>query len=215
MFHSQDGQDEFLEKHVFKGFRNGVFVDVGAHDGVTINNTLFFEKEREWKGICIEPIKTVFSQLCKNREKTLNINCAISDNNGKADFYLNKGYTEMISGLKDCYDTRHKDRLERENKYMGSNTCIISIPTMRLDTLLEKYGFDRIHYLSIDVEGAEEKVIKSIDYDKIFIDVIGFENNFEDISLNIVKHLKRKGYSVLSIGLDIFMIHCNSKFTPS
>jgi hypothetical protein len=44
MFYSQDSQDEFLETHVFKGFRNGVFMDVGAHDGISINNTLYFEK---------------------------------------------------------------------------------------------------------------------------------------------------------------------------
>jgi hypothetical protein len=42
MFNSQDKQDEFLETVVFKGFKNGVFVDVGAHDGVSINNTIVF-----------------------------------------------------------------------------------------------------------------------------------------------------------------------------
>jgi hypothetical protein len=38
-FHSQYQQDQFLEQQVFKGFKNGVFVDVGAHDGVSLNNT--------------------------------------------------------------------------------------------------------------------------------------------------------------------------------
>jgi hypothetical protein len=32
MFYSQDKQDEFLETNVFKGFTNGIFVDIGAHD---------------------------------------------------------------------------------------------------------------------------------------------------------------------------------------
>ena len=41
-FYSQFNQDTFLEEHVFRGFRNGIYMDVGAHDGVTINNTLFF-----------------------------------------------------------------------------------------------------------------------------------------------------------------------------
>ena len=44
MFYSQDGQDQYLEKNIFKNFKNGFFVDVGAHDGVSINNTLYFEK---------------------------------------------------------------------------------------------------------------------------------------------------------------------------
>lgn len=45
-YHSQESQDRYLDENIFKGFRNGTFVDVGAHDGLTINNTLFFEKER-------------------------------------------------------------------------------------------------------------------------------------------------------------------------
>lgn len=43
-FYSQDSQDMYLEKTIFKGYKNGFFVDVGAHDGVSINNTLHFEK---------------------------------------------------------------------------------------------------------------------------------------------------------------------------
>ena len=39
MFYSQYNQDQYLETNVFKGFKNGVYVDVGAHDGVSINNT--------------------------------------------------------------------------------------------------------------------------------------------------------------------------------
>jgi len=60
MFYSQYNQDQYLETNVFKGFKNGVYVDVGAHDGVSINNTLYFHKNNNWTGIIIEPIKQVF-----------------------------------------------------------------------------------------------------------------------------------------------------------
>jgi len=43
-FYSQYCQDRSLENCIFKSFKNGVFMDVGAHDGVDLNNTLFFEK---------------------------------------------------------------------------------------------------------------------------------------------------------------------------
>ena len=42
MFNSQDNQDKYLEENVFKGYKNGIFVDVGAHNGVSINNTLLY-----------------------------------------------------------------------------------------------------------------------------------------------------------------------------
>ena len=38
-FYSQDRQDYNLENYVFKGYKNGIFVDVGAYDGKTYNNT--------------------------------------------------------------------------------------------------------------------------------------------------------------------------------
>ena len=44
MYNSQDYQDKYLEENIFKGYKNGVFIDVGAHDGISINNTLYFEK---------------------------------------------------------------------------------------------------------------------------------------------------------------------------
>jgi FkbM family methyltransferase len=132
MFNSQDKQDEFLETNVFKGFKNGFFVDIGAHDGVSINNTLYFEKYNNWNGINVEPIKNVYEQLVINRPNNININCAVCDNNGTAEFIFNSGYTEMISGLKNNYDPRHFQRLDRENNQMGSTTEIINVETKRL-----------------------------------------------------------------------------------
>ena len=63
MFNSQHKQDMLLELSVFKGYKNGFFIDIGAHDGVTINNTLYFEKYNNWSGINIEPIKKVYDKL--------------------------------------------------------------------------------------------------------------------------------------------------------
>ena len=76
MFKSQFKQDELLEKNVFKGHKHGVFVDIGAHDGVNLNNTLYFEKYNGWTGINVEPIKKVYDRLITNRPDSININCA-------------------------------------------------------------------------------------------------------------------------------------------
>ena len=213
MLYSQDKQDEFLEFNIFKGYKNGFFVDVGAHDGKTINNTLYFEENNNWTGINIEPIKDVYLNLVKNREKCLNINCAIDEKDGNANFIFNKGYTEMISGLESCYDPRHYYRLFLENNMYGSNTEIIQIDTRKLSTIFEETNTKHVNYLSIDVEGAEFSVIKSIDFDKVFIDVIGFENNYNDNSIPIIEYLEKHGFLQINIqSMDIFMIHKDSKF---
>jgi FkbM family methyltransferase len=214
-FYSQTGQDDFLEKQVFKGYKAGVFVDVGAHDGVTINNTLFFEKEHMWTGINIEPIKNVYDRLVINRPHCINVNCAVSSTDGEAEFICNSGYTEMLSGLKQEYDPRHLQRLNRELKTHGGTMGIINVPTKRLSSLFHEHSLRHVHYLSIDVEGAEDTVIRSIDFDTVFIDVIGFESNYDNSSIKTVEYLKAKGYlSLKKQGADIFMIHKDSPFRP-
>ena len=212
MFYSQDGQDQYLENNVFKGYKNGFYVDVGAHNGISINNTLYFEKNNNWTGINIEPIKKVFDDLQINRPNNINLNCAVSNNDGETEFICNTGYTEMISGIKDTFDTRHLQRLDRENRAMGSTTEIINVKTKKLETIFNEHNILHVNYLSIDVEGAEFEVIKSINFDKVFIDVIAFENNYSDVSIPIIKYLEENNYVVFNISLDIFMINKNSIF---
>ena len=212
MFNSQFDQDKYLETFVFKGYKNGFYVDVGAHDGVSINNTLYFEKYNNWTGINIEPIKKVFDRLVTNRPNDINLNCAVCNNDGETEFFCNTGYTEMISGIKDNFDVRHWNRLQHENKQMGSTTEVIKVNTKKLETILDENKISHINYLSIDVEGAEFEVIKSINFDNVFIDVIGFENNYNDVSVPIVKYLENKDFIVIHTSLDIFMINKKSVF---
>lgn len=215
MFHSQFKQDEFLHTTVFKGFQNGVFVDVGAHDGKSLNNTLFFENKLNWTGINIEPIPDVYTTLTKTRPTCINLNCAISETDGDADFRINTGYTEMLSGLQAYYDPRHLQRIQSENNKFGGTSTTVRVPTQRLESVFKKYGTKHVHYLSIDVEGAEFSVIKSINFDTVYIDVIGFENNYKDVSHTIMIYLQSKGFRLLKTGTDIFMIHKSSQFRRS
>lgn len=213
MFNSQDQQDKYLEENVFRGFKNGFFVDVGAHNGVSINNTLFFEKEHNWTGINFEPIKSVYDQLIQARPNCINYNLAIDENDGETTFILNKGATEVISGIQTHYDSRHTNRLLYENGIYKSTTELIKVHTKRLETIFKENNIKNINYMSIDVEGAEFAVIKSINFEDVYIDVIDFENNYSDVSIPIVNYLITKGYYLLNYkGLDIMMIHKNSQF---
>jgi len=211
-YYSQDNQDKFLEENFFKGFKNGFYIDIGAHDGITFNNTLFFQNNHNWNGINIEPNLNVYNKLIKNRPNDININCAICNNNGNMEFIVNTGYTEMLSGLKNNYDIRHENRLKKEIEDFGGDSKIIEVTTKKLENICDDYNINNINYISIDVEGAEFEVIKSINFEKIFIDVISFECNFEDKSQEIIEYLKSKNYIMIKKSQDIFMIHKYSQF---
>lgn len=113
-FYSQDGQDYYLYKKIFKDYKNGFFVDVGAYDGLIFNNTLYFENNHGWKGINIEPNNHVFEKLKSNRPDCINIQKAISELEEEQGFISVVGGPEMISGLIKNYDPRHEKRLNHE-----------------------------------------------------------------------------------------------------
>ena len=146
-YYSQDTQDLILDNYFFKGYKNGIFVDVGAHDGKTYNNTLFFEETHNWKGINIEPLPNVFKQLQVVRPECLNLNVAIDEFEGEAEFCINNGPTEMLSGLQKYYDPRHINRINNENQSSDGNSSIITVKTERLDNIFKKYLISKLSFL--------------------------------------------------------------------
>jgi len=215
MYHSQYGQDRFLDQEIFRGYRRGVFVEVGAWDGVDLSNTVFFEREREWTGLAIEPLPDRYQQLVANRTcKPLNV--AISETEGEAEFLAISGPTSMLSGLVNSYDPRHVNRINREATELGAEKTVLRVPTRRLDSIFREHGLSRIHYLSIDVEGAEFECLRSIDFNAVYIDVIGFESNYKDALPPILEFLKARGYTQMPWhDGECFMIRTGSPFAPS
>ena len=52
---SQSGEDIWAYNNLFYGKKNGIFLEMGALDGVKYSNTLWMEKEAGWRGVLIEP----------------------------------------------------------------------------------------------------------------------------------------------------------------
>ncbi len=208
--YGQDEKDKFLDTCIFKGFKNGYFVDVGAHDGITFNNTYRFEKYYGWSGINIEPIPNVFKTLVQNRPKSHNLNVAISDNELIAKFIESEA--DMESGLVESMDP-----VQLEKIYQRANSKKFSVKTQLLKNILNEYGIQNINLLSIDVEGAEVGVIKSIDFDEVFIDVIMFESNdyyetTKEKNKEILKYLFKKNFFVFRRSGDIYLMNFSSEF---
>jgi FkbM family methyltransferase len=176
MSYSQLGQEKYLNENFFKNKTNGVFVDIGAHDGITLSNTKFFE-ELGWQGICVEPIPEIFEKLKINR-KCICEQYAVSDEDGIGEFLVLKGWTEMLSGLANEYVQSHVNRINAEISERGGSKEIIPINTIKLQTLLDRHNITYIDYLSVDTEGNELKILKSIDFNKTKVFSITVENNY-------------------------------------
>jgi hypothetical protein len=62
-----DNLDQRLEKYL--DFDNGYFVELGANNGVSQSNTLYFERYRNWRGVLVEPVPHNYLQCKANRSK--------------------------------------------------------------------------------------------------------------------------------------------------
>lgn len=178
-YHGQYGQDQLIDKELFGGRRGGVFVDIGAHDGVTFNNTVYFERALGWRGLCVEPIPDVFAELQKNRSAAC-VRACIARNKGTREFLRATGYAEMLSGMADAYDPRHVERIREEVSEFGGTMTTIEVACERLDVLLRDHGFTSVDLLSVDVEGAELEVLDSFNLRRLQPSVVCIENNYRD-----------------------------------
>lgn len=181
-YYSQCKQDKFFNEVIFKNKRNGVFVDIGANDGITFSNTYFFEKELDWKGLCIEPLKDTFKKLQFARKCMLVNGCAASFN-GTENFFDVEGYGEMLSGLKSKYDPRHLKRLYKDVEQYGGSINEIQMRCYEVNELLYKHKLFNIDFMSIDTEGGELEILKAIDFKAFNIKALTIENPFQNNEL--------------------------------
>jgi len=193
-FHSQVGQDRYLLENFFRGKRGGVFVDIGAYDGETLSNSLFFERTMGWTGLCVEPLPSAFAKLKAGR-KAICENVCVADFEGEAEFTEadDPGRNEkMLSGLTAQFDARH----HRFMKHLSVAQTSRKVQVTRLSKLLEKHGLFEIDYCSIDTEGAEIPILTELDLDRFRIAVLTVEDNSQDERLP--KLMAAKGYDVFA-----------------
>ncbi|MBN2479081.1 MAG: FkbM family methyltransferase [Parachlamydiales bacterium] len=204
-FFSQHNQDLWINKLIFRNKLNGTFIDIGAHDGKTFNNTYFFEKTLHWKGICIEPIPEIFQLLRQNRN-CICIEGGIAEENRLEDFMRIYGPVEMLSGFLNKYDPKHLELIQNELSSKCGMYVIFKVQTYNINDLLAKNNLFSIDFLSLDTEGGELDILKSIDFDKYHIQVITVENNYNDN--NFLFFLNSKGYKkIMHLGNDEIFIN--------
>lgn len=198
-YFSQFGQDLFLNRWFFKDHRGGVFVDVGAFDGVTGSNTYFFEKQLGWRGVAFEANPEVVAELKRNRTCEIIDGCAY-DRDGTVEFLTlteaeqqaaKKPMQEPLNAASIVFDSRHAGTMlsginshlqeekrvahsEREHKLQRST---ISVNCFRIDTVLQRAGIRVVDFLDIDVEGAEYEVLCGIDFHAVHYNVLSIEWN--------------------------------------
>lgn len=152
-YQSQIGQDKWVIEEVFKGMTNGFFVDIGAGDGKFISNTYVLEKEYQWDGICVEPNSVTFEMLKSNRQCALD-NSFILDGRPEVEFREYNGNFPHWEYFSSMYASPTREEMAKDH------TFVRKINPITLGQLLQRHNPSNvIHYMSLDVEGAEFEIL--------------------------------------------------------
>jgi FkbM family methyltransferase len=199
-YHSQDGQDKIIHELLFDAQQykgNGVFVEIGAHDGVHISNTYFFERQLGWQGVLIEPRPDAFARLVANRSATA-LNCCVGKKSGKV-LFVSAG---LLSGILKYYSPTNLERIEKEYLKRSETPQLIWVDVRTIDDILSAHGITRVNLLSIDIEGAELDILRMIDFHKVEVDVILCEDNGGSLG-QLREYLRTCGYVMFKrVGAD-------------
>ncbi len=180
---SQSFQDLFVIAFLNK--KKGIFIEAGACDGKFLSNTYLLERELNWNGVLVEPNSFFWKDLVKNRNTNI-FKGAISKKNGKMEF------VECTAPELSYLSTfNQKDKWSNVKKTKE----IKNIDTLSLKGLLSKFSLgSSIDYLSLDLEGGELEILKSIDFNEIRIKLITVEHNFTSNREQIYNLLKTNGF---------------------
>ncbi|MCX7383680.1 MAG: FkbM family methyltransferase [Alphaproteobacteria bacterium] len=131
----------------------GFWIDVGAADPVRGSVTRAFH-ERGWRGINIEPGVQEFTALAANRANDINLNIALSDRPGTMTFY-------------DCADAEFSTldpAVAARHRMDGRGITERPVTVSTLSAICREHVREPIHFLKIDVEGAEKSVLTGADF---------------------------------------------------
>ena len=202
-YFSQIGQDLVVDKIFFGKMTGGTFVDIGAHDGISLSNTYFLESVRKWNGLCVEANPEVVPRLRENRRCIVE-QVAVGPDHGTVNFTAVDG-PEMLSGVSERLNRRHRRRIKDEIKRSGGRQEVIRVPVRPLQALLDEHNIVSVDFLSIDTEGSELDVLKGLDFEKTRVAVICIERNYE--SGQIPGFLRDRGFvRVFALSHDDFYL---------
>ncbi len=128
------------------------FVDLAANDAISLSNTYKLE-QLGWEGLCIEPNPLYWYRLSHRK-------CAVAGAfvGGKTDMQqvdVSLSNNALGGIIGDEFDNKEENNKKKERRF-----------TVSIKSLFQKFNVPRrIDYFSLDVEGAEELIMKDFPFD--------------------------------------------------
>ena len=188
-------------------------VVIGAHSGLFLKDLV--SEYQDQNILLVEPVPynyEILNSEYKDNPKITICNNAIIDKSKKDFFYyvkkesikkLRKHWASQIGSFDKNHNLNHKNK---RFDIKDNDIETVQIEFITFDDLIKEYSIKSIDKLQIDVEGAEYKIMNSINFQKIEINKILFESKHFDGTFvegkklqEIEEKLKSDGYKIQKI----------------
>lgn len=147
-------------------FARGTFVELGALDGNLFSNTNMLERCFNWTGLLIEANPENAAKLVKSTRRASKVHSAVCE--GVSQVNITRHGRE-VAGQPELMSETHK-------KLWSSSAGSVAVPCRPLPSLMAGAGLLNATFLSLDVEGAEELVLQTVnplDFGVIMVEMDG------------------------------------------
>jgi FkbM family methyltransferase len=193
--YSQAGEDAVL-RFLFtdKDMQRISYLDIGTNVPDSGNNTYLFSRNGS-RGVCVEADRTLVPKIAKLRpgDKILNMGVSTAGDDA-ADFYIFDA-----SGM-NTFDKDEASKRAASGKYTLTDT--VKVELVDINSLV-RTNFERYpDLLSIDIEGLDLDVLKTLDFESFPIPVVCVEtclyseNHVRPKNAAIATFMRSKGYEV-------------------
>jgi FkbM family methyltransferase len=183
---SEHEEDQWLMKELHGLLSVGYYVDVGANHPAANSNT-YRLYNFGMRGIIVEPNVALCTLHRRYRRGDVVINAAVGSENTAAKFWEMRAHG--ISTLSESEALAHQAA--------GCDIMQVMItPVLRLDTILRAYspGQTPFQLLSVDMEGMDEIVLQSNDWNHFRPRLVIAEGNSEDAAQAVAAFMNSVGY---------------------
>ena len=193
--YAQEGEDVLLWRILDGHHEPGFFVEVGCNHPAKNSNTAFLY-QRGWNGIGIDP-NPDFALLFKQvRPKDIFVLSGVGEQRESLRYFR---FHESL------YNTFSEDRAkEVVSRKLSEITDEFEVPIRPLTSILSDYWPEgrRLRFLSIDCEGMDLEVLKTLDLRKYPVDFICVEMHYVPLSDVLAdetyQYLTEKDYVAIS-----------------
>jgi FkbM family methyltransferase len=158
---SQSGEDLIVQTIFnFLGISKITYLDVGASDPIALSNTYYFYLKGN-RGVLVEPNISLCEKLRQVRpgDTTLEAGIGVADAD-EADYYI------MTYPAVNTFSKAEAEHQAEVTKGRISVQKVIKMPLRNINKVMESYFQAAPSFLSVDTEGLDLAILKSIDYSR-------------------------------------------------